>query len=133
MKDESTSGPEKEAQNNEEMRFTTKAIPFNIDCPMNGIFYEAPYPDGSPYAHVGQRISQETILGKILVEHIFHELRSENIGEISRIFVKNGDRVELGQPLFEFWATFDERMKTLHDTFDEKTAAEWKARFQTPQ
>lgn len=75
-----------------------------IDSRLTGTFYEAPYPDADPYISVGATVEPDTIIGKIEAMQAYNEVRAEARGTVARVLVKNGQRVELGQPLFELQA-----------------------------
>ena len=85
-------------------RSTASESKTTIDSSQAGTFYEAPYPDADPYISVGATIEPDTIIGKIEAMQAYNEVRAETRGTVARVLVKNGQRVERGQPLFELQA-----------------------------
>ncbi|SIR52054.1 biotin carboxyl carrier protein [Peribacillus simplex] len=71
-----------------------------ITSPMVGTFYGAPSPDSDAYVKVGDQIKEDTVLCIVEAMKLMNELEAEVSGEIVEIFVKNGQLVEYGQPLF---------------------------------
>lgn len=67
---------------------------------MVGTFYGAPSPDSDAYVKVGDQIKEDTVLCIVEAMKLMNELEAEVSGEIVEIFVKNGQLVEYGQPLF---------------------------------
>ena len=71
-----------------------------IKSPMVGTFYRAPAPDAPPYAEVGDRITEETVLCIVEAMKLMNEIKAETAGIVAEILVENGHPVEFGQPLF---------------------------------
>ena len=71
-----------------------------IESPMVGTFYRSPSPDSEPFAEVGKRVDEESVVCIIEAMKVMNEIKSELRGEIVEILVENGDPVEFGQPLF---------------------------------
>jgi acetyl-CoA carboxylase biotin carboxyl carrier protein len=70
-----------------------------------GIFYAKPLPDSPPFVTVGEEIEKGKALGLIEImktfNHIiFHGTDRADTGKIKKIYVKDGQEVKLGQPLF---------------------------------
>ena len=77
-----------------------KANLIEIKSPMVGTFYRAPAPDAPPYAEVGDRITEETVLCIVEAMKLMNEIKAETAGIVAEILVENGHPVEFGQPLF---------------------------------
>lgn len=71
-----------------------------ITSPMVGTFYLKPSPTSSPYVEVGTTVKQGSILCIIEAMKLMNEIESEYDGKITEIFVKDGESVEYGKPLF---------------------------------
>lgn len=80
-------------QNGEEQRQIIKS-------PLVGTFYEAPAEDAEPFVQVGDHIEKGQTLAIVEAMKLMNEIESEYTGEITEVFVKNGELVEYGQPLF---------------------------------
>lgn len=72
-----------------------------INSPMLGIFHAGPSPDAEPFVKVGDIIEKGQILCVIESMKMMNEVCSDSKGKVVKIFVKNGETVEFGQPLFE--------------------------------
>ena len=71
-----------------------------IDSPMVGTFYTASSPDAKPFANVGDRVDEDTVVCIIEAMKVFNEIKAEVSGTIEKVLVENGQAVEFGQPLF---------------------------------
>lgn len=71
-----------------------------VTSPMVGTFYAKPSPDSQPFVEVGKKVKKGDILCIIEAMKLMNEIESEYEGEIQEIFVKDGDVVEYGKPLF---------------------------------
>ncbi|MEZ6004592.1 MAG: acetyl-CoA carboxylase biotin carboxyl carrier protein [Planctomycetota bacterium] len=71
-----------------------------ITSPMVGTFYRSPNPESEPYAAIGMRVGEESVVCIIEAMKVMNEIRAEVQGEIVEILVENGEPVEFGQPLF---------------------------------
>lgn len=71
-----------------------------IKSPIVGTFYGAPSPDSDPFVKIGDRVEQDTVVCIIEAMKLMNEIQAEVSGEISRIYVENGQPVEYGQALF---------------------------------
>lgn len=72
-----------------------------VTSPMVGTFYAKPAPDKNAYVDVGTAIKKGDILCIIEAMKLMNEIESEFTGKIVKIFVKDGETVEYGTPLFE--------------------------------
>ena len=71
-----------------------------VKSPMVGTFYLKPAPDASPFVSNGQMINKGNTLCIIEAMKLMNEIESEFDGKIVDIFVKDGEAVEYGRPLF---------------------------------
>jgi len=71
-----------------------------VKSPIVGTFYDAPSPDAEQYVQVGDRVSVGTVLCIVEAMKLMNEIESDAAGEIVKVFVKPGQPVEYGQPLF---------------------------------
>ncbi len=71
-----------------------------IKSPTVGTFYSAASPDDPAFATVGMRVEPDTIVCLIEAMKVFNQIPAEVSGVIAEVFVKNGDSIEFGQPLF---------------------------------
>ncbi len=74
---------------------------FTMTSPMIGVVFLTPAPDKPPYVVVGQKIKKGDELCIIEACKLFNEIASETSGEIVKILVKEGQEIQLGQPIFE--------------------------------
>ena len=72
-----------------------------ITSPMVGTFYIKPSPDSKPYVEVGSNVKKGNVLCIIEAMKLMNEIESEFDGKISEIYVKDGEPVEYGKPLFK--------------------------------
>ena len=78
-----------------------KAIAGNIiKSPLVGTFYAAPAEDAEAFVQVGDRVKKGQTLAIVEAMKLMNDIESEYEGVVSEVFVKNGDMVEYGQPLF---------------------------------
>ncbi len=71
-----------------------------VKSPMIGTFYMKPSPDSSPFVEVGKEVKKGTVLCIIEAMKLMNEIESEFEGKIAEIFVKDGEPVDYGKPLF---------------------------------
>ena len=71
-----------------------------IKSPIVGTYYSAPSPSSAPFARIGDRIDQDTVVCIIEAMKLMNEIQAEVSGDIIRIYVENGQPVEYGQALF---------------------------------
>ena len=71
----------------------------NVTCPIVGTAYLAPEPGAKKFVEVGQKVKKgQTIIIVEAMKTMNHVPSTEN-GTVSKIFVKDGEPVEFGQPL----------------------------------
>jgi acetyl-CoA carboxylase biotin carboxyl carrier protein len=71
-----------------------------VKSPIVGTFYEAPSPDADPFVKVGDRVSSGQVLCIVEAMKLMNEIEADASGEIVKVYVKTGQPVEYGQPLF---------------------------------
>ncbi len=71
-----------------------------VKSPIVGTFYEAPSPGAPPFVKPGDSVSAGQVLCIVEAMKLMNEIESDVAGEIVKIYVKNGQPVEYGQPLF---------------------------------
>lgn len=73
---------------------------FMIRSPMVGTFYTAPAPDAAPYVTSSKRVAEGDVLCIIEAMKLMNEIKSDCDGEVSAVYVKNGQAVQFGERLF---------------------------------
>ena len=71
-----------------------------IASPMVGTFYSKPSPDAKPYVEVGSKVSKGNVVCIVEAMKLMNEIESEFDGEIAEIYIKDGEPVDYGKPLF---------------------------------
>jgi len=71
-----------------------------VKSPIVGTFYEAPSPGAPPFVKPGDSVSAGQVLCIVEAMKLMNEIESDVTGTIVKIYVKNGQPVEYGQPLF---------------------------------
>ena len=71
-----------------------------VNSPMVGTFYIKPNPSANPYVEVGKKVKKGDVLCIIEAMKLMNEIESEFDGEVVEIFIKDGEAVEYGKPLF---------------------------------
>ena len=71
-----------------------------VKSPIVGTFYESPSPEAEPFVKVGDRVSSGQVLCIVEAMKLMNEIESDFAGEIVKVYVKTGQPVEYGQPLF---------------------------------
>ncbi len=71
-----------------------------VKSPMVGTFYSKSSPTSEPYVEVGKSVKRGDVLCIIEAMKLMNEIESEFEGEIKEVFVKDGEIVEYGKPLF---------------------------------
>lgn len=71
-----------------------------VKSPMVGTFYAKSSPTAETYVEIGKTVKKGDILCIIEAMKLMNEIESEFSGEVVEIFVKDGDTVEYGTPLF---------------------------------
>lgn len=71
-----------------------------IKSPLVGTFYTAPSEEAEPFVSVGDKVKKGQTLAIVEAMKLMNDIESDYEGTVIEIFVKNGDCVEYGQPLF---------------------------------
>jgi len=71
-----------------------------IKSPIVGTYYASPSPDGDPFVKVGDSVAVGQVVCIIEAMKLMNEIEADTAGEVSRVFVENGQPVEYGEPLF---------------------------------
>lgn len=71
-----------------------------VRSPMVGTFYIKPSPTSKPYVEQGSTVKKGNVLCIIEAMKLMNEIESEFDGKIEEIYVKDGETVEYGKPLF---------------------------------
>jgi acetyl-CoA carboxylase biotin carboxyl carrier protein len=72
-----------------------------IKSPMVGTFYRAASPESKPFADVGAKVVENTVVCIIEAMKIMNEIQAETKGTVVEVLVENGQPVEYGQRLFK--------------------------------
>ena len=72
-----------------------------IKSPMVGTFYRAASPESKPFADVGAKVAENTVVCIIEAMKIMNEIQAEAKGIVVEVLVENGQPVEYGQRLFK--------------------------------
>jgi len=72
-----------------------------IKSPMVGTFYRASSPESKPFADVGTKVSETSVVCIIEAMKIMNEIQAEAKGAVVEVLVENGQPVEYGQRLFK--------------------------------
>ncbi len=71
-----------------------------VISPMIGTFYSKPSPTSEAYVELGTTVKKGDVLCIIEAMKLMNEIESEYDGTIVEIFVKDGEPVDYGKPLF---------------------------------
>ena len=71
-----------------------------IPSPIVGTFYRSASPTAEPFIKIGSNVEPETVVCIIEAMKLMNEIQAETSGEVTKIYVENGQPVEYGQPLF---------------------------------
>ena len=71
-----------------------------VKSPIVGTFYESPSPGSAPFVKVGDVVEGGQVLCIVEAMKLMNEIEADASGEIVKIYVKTGQPVEYGQPLF---------------------------------
>ena len=71
-----------------------------VKSPIVGTFYDAPSPDAQPFVQVGDTVAVGKVLCIVEAMKLMNEIESDAAGKVVHVFVKPGQPVEYGQPLF---------------------------------
>jgi acetyl-CoA carboxylase biotin carboxyl carrier protein len=71
-----------------------------VTAPMLGTYYGAAKPGESAFVKVGDSVAADAVLCIVEVMKLMNSVTAGAAGEVTAIFVKDGDLVEFEQPLF---------------------------------
>lgn len=71
-----------------------------VTSPIVGTVYRAPSPGAEPYVKLGDQVEEGSILCLIEAMKLMNEIPSDIEGDVTRIYIENGNPVEFGQKLF---------------------------------
>ncbi len=71
-----------------------------VKSPLVGTFYDAPSPGADIFVKVGDAVAVGKVLCIVEAMKIMNEIENDVAGEMVKVFVKPGQPVEYGQPLF---------------------------------
>ena len=71
-----------------------------IKSPMVGTFYLKPSPTADPYVEIGKEVKKGDTVYIVEAMKLMNEIESEFDGKIAEIYVKDGEAVGYGEPLF---------------------------------
>jgi len=71
----------------------------DVPAPLLGNFYAAPRPGDPPFVEIGDRVSEDSVIGIIEVMKLMNSVRAGVAGTVVAILAVNGSAVEEGQPL----------------------------------
>jgi acetyl-CoA carboxylase biotin carboxyl carrier protein len=71
-----------------------------VKSPIVGTFYDAPSPDAPAFVQVGDTVAVGKVLCIVEAMKLMNEIESDAAGKVVHVFVKPGQPVEYGQPLF---------------------------------
>ena len=71
----------------------------NVNSPIVGTAYLAPEPGGKKFVEIGQKVKKGQTIMIVEAMKTMNHVPSTIDGTVSKIFVKDGEPVEFGQPL----------------------------------
>jgi len=71
-----------------------------VKSPIVGTFYDAPSPDAPTFVQIGDTVAVGKVLCIVEAMKLMNEIESDAAGKVVHVFVKAGQPVEYGQPLF---------------------------------
>jgi acetyl-CoA carboxylase biotin carboxyl carrier protein len=71
-----------------------------IKAPLVGTFYAAAEPGARAFANVGDQVRKDQVLCIIEAMKLMNEIKSDCDGEVSAVYVQNGQAVQFGERLF---------------------------------
>ncbi|MGH9872698.1 MAG: acetyl-CoA carboxylase biotin carboxyl carrier protein [Pyrinomonadaceae bacterium] len=71
-----------------------------IPSPIVGTFYRASSPNSDAFVKIGSHVEPDTVVCIIEAMKLMNEIQAETTGEVTKIYVENGQPVEYGQPLY---------------------------------
>jgi acetyl-CoA carboxylase biotin carboxyl carrier protein len=96
-------GPPETAGEDEELSSEEAAASEGLNLlrsPIVGTFYTSPSPDAEPYVRVGDAVKKGQVLCIVEAMKLMNEIEADEEGVIEKVFPKNAQPVEYGEPLF---------------------------------
>lgn len=98
---ENNGGPKKEDRSDVSADVGEDNLEGNVVVsPLVGTFYSAPAEDAMPFIQVGEVVRKGQTIAIVEAMKLMNDIECEFDGTVKEIFVKNGQTVEYGQPLF---------------------------------
>jgi acetyl-CoA carboxylase biotin carboxyl carrier protein len=72
-----------------------------VTSPMVGTFYTSSSPDAEPFVKVGDKVTEETVIGIIEAMKVMNEIKAGKTGTIKEILIDNAHPVEFGTKLLK--------------------------------
>jgi acetyl-CoA carboxylase biotin carboxyl carrier protein len=72
---------------------------FYVKAPIVGTFYKSPNPTSPPFVNVGDFVEKGTVLCIVEAMKLMNEIEAEVAGQVTAVFVENGNPVEYGERL----------------------------------
>jgi acetyl-CoA carboxylase biotin carboxyl carrier protein len=73
---------------------------FYVKAPIVGTFYKSPNPTSPSFVNVGDFVEKGTVLCIVEAMKLMNEIEAEVAGQVTAVFVENGNPVEYGERLF---------------------------------
>jgi acetyl-CoA carboxylase biotin carboxyl carrier protein len=71
-----------------------------VKSPIVGTYYESPNPGASAFVKVGDHVSAGQVICIVEAMKLMNEIEADVAGQVTKVFMHNGQPVEYGQPLF---------------------------------
>ena len=71
-----------------------------IKSPIVGTFYRSAEPGAKPFVEVGQSVKQGQVMCIIEAMKLMNEINADCNGEVTKVYVENGQAVQYGERLF---------------------------------
>ena len=84
---------------NEEKTLTDDTIDKSVKAPLVGTVYLSPEPGAKPFVELDQNVKVGQVLLIIEAMKTMNEITAHKNGKIKKIFVKNSEPIEFGEPL----------------------------------
>ena len=79
---------------------TAGALVFIVKSPIVGTFYRSAEPGAPSFVNVGDSVKKGQVLCIIEAMKLMNEIDSEYEGEITNVYVENGQPVQYGERIF---------------------------------
>jgi acetyl-CoA carboxylase biotin carboxyl carrier protein len=73
---------------------------FYVKAPIVGTFYKSPNPTSPAFVNVGDFVEKGAVLCIVEAMKLMNEIEAEVSGQVTAVFVENGNPVEYGEKLF---------------------------------